>query len=398
MKRKKLSVVALLFMSISLCSFLQLEPIAPTPPMGWMSWNPFIDKISEQVIMEVADSMVSTGLRDAGYTIIQLDDGWMARERDENGCQFADTIKFPHGMKYLADYLHSKGLKFGVYSSCGVNTCEGYPGSFGNEEVDAHNYASWGVDYLKYDACGEKKGLSDEFLQTKMSNALKATGKSILFNICIFYSETTHLWGVNIADVWRTGGDIVKNINQNPEVTYNNWYGNLNQVVGKESYAGKGHWNDPDNLIIGFPRNNKQTLEEQKAQFCFWSLIAAPLIIGADVRKLTAEEKSIYLNKEVIAINQDKNSKQGYRVVQTSAYEIWVKPMDDGSKTVILFNKENAEKQITLNFSDIGLIGSAKIRDVWNHANLGRFKKSFSANVPVHGVVMIRLMSSAVKN
>lgn len=342
--------------------------------------------------METADALVSTGLRDAGYTIVQLDDGWMAKKRDEQGRISADKERFPRGMRFLADYLHTRGLKLGVYSSAGATTCAGYPGSYNHEELDANTYASWGVDYLKYDACGKKEGHSDKELFTRMGKALLATGRPILFNMCIFYSDTTHLWGTALGNTWRTGGDIVKFIEKNPEVTYKNWYETLQtQVLGKEAYAGPGHWNDPDNLIVDYARNNKQTLEEQRAQFSFWSLLAAPLFLGNDVRNMPAEIKKIITNKEVIAVNQDKAGKQGTRVVLADDYEIWAKPLSNGTKAIILFNKKDMPANIRVNWKDIGMKGKLKVRDLWKQADLGILKNGYSATVPPHGVVMLKV-------
>ncbi len=369
----------------------QPEIIAETPPMGWMSWYTFIDQINEDLIMQIADSMVSKGLVEAGYNIVQLDDGWMAMTRDEKGRQFADKTRFPSGMKALADYLHERGLKLGIYSSSGSQTCAGYPGSYNHEEIDANTYAEWGVDYLKYDACGDREGINDKEIYAKMRNFLNATGRPFLFEICIFYSDTTYLWGGEIANMWRTGGDIVKWIDKNPIVTWENWYENLNQVVGKEAYAGKGHWNDPDNLIIGYPRNNQQTFEEQKAQFSFWSLVAAPLIQSADIRHLTPEIESIILNKEVIAINQDKAGIQGKRIKSENDHELWVKALQDGSKAIILFNKKDTADKVTFDLADINETGTFKVRDLWEHADKGTITDSFSAMAAPHGVVMLKL-------
>ncbi|MDB5158546.1 MAG: glycoside hydrolase family 27 protein [Mucilaginibacter sp.] len=387
-------IIALAFIaSICFAAKAQDKLITSTPPMGWMSWFPFIDKINEKKIMEVADAMVKSGLRDAGYKLLQLDDGWMAAKRDKEGRQYADTSRFPHGMKYLADYLHARGLKIGIYSSSGTQTCAGYPGSYNHEELDAKTYASWGIDYLKYDACGEKENHTDRELHTRMSKALKATGRPIMFEICIFSSGDTHLWGAEIADMWRTGGDIVKFIERTPEVTYKNWYENLNQVVGKENYAGNGHWNDPDNLIVDYPRNNKQTYEEQKAQFSLWSVVSAPLILGNDVRNMSEATKQILLNKEIIAVDQDKATKPGSRVISDDQKEIWVKSLNDGSKAVVIFNKQDTEATLSLNFKDINAIKKAKIRDLWSHSDKGTFTDAYSAKIAPHGVAMIKLIA-----
>jgi alpha-galactosidase len=385
-------VIALIINSSCVSLYAQNNDLALTPPMGWSSWYPFVDTINEKKIMETADAIVSSGLRDAGYTILQLDDGWMAKVRDEKGRQFADKTKFPRGMKFLADYLHERGLKLGIYSSAGATTCAGYPGSYNHEELDAKTYADWGIDYLKYDACGKKEGHSDKELFTRMGNALKKTGRPIIFNLCIFYSDTTHLWGATLGNTWRTGGDIVKFIEKNPEVTYDNWYSTLQtQVLGKEKYAGPGHWNDPDNLIIGYARNNRQTLAEQQAQFSFWVLLSAPLFLGNDVRYMPDEIKKIITNPEVIAVNQDKEGRQGTRIISEDNYEVWMKPLSDGAKAVVIFNKTNSTAKIKLNRTDVDMQGKLKVRDLLKHANKGSFKKHFSAAVPPHGVVMIKV-------
>lgn len=388
---KKTAIALTLLCALSLSTQAQRKAITTTPPMGWMSWFPFIDKIDEKKIMEVADAMVSSGLRDAGYKLVQLDDGWMAAKRDKEGRQYADTSRFPHGMKFLADYLHKRGLKIGIYSSNGSQTCAGYPGSYNHEETDAKTYAAWGIDYLKYDACGEKEKHSDRELHTRMSNALQATGRPIMFEICIFSSGKTHLWGAEIADMWRTGGDIVKFIERTPEVTYKNWRENLEQVVGKENYAGNGHWNDPDNLIVDYPRNNKQTYDEQKAQFSLWAVVSAPLILGNDVRNMSADTKKIILNKEIIAVDQDKATKPGSRVFADEQKEIWVKQLNDGSKAVVVYNKQDAPATLSVDFKEIGIGPKAKVRDLWEHANKGTATNTYSAQTAAHGVIMIKL-------
>ncbi len=370
----------------------QSNNLAQTPPMGWMSWYTFIDNINEELIMEVADAMVSSGLRDAGYDMIQLDDGWMAMSRDENGCMFANKTRFPNGLKFLGDYLHERGLKFGIYASSGHETCEGYPGSYNHEEIDANTFAKWGVDYLKYDACGDREGLIDKVLYKKMSDALIATGRPILYEICIYYSKETHLWGGEYGNMWRTGGDIVSWIKTTtPPVTYKNWYANLQQVIGKSNYAGSGHWNDPDNLIVGYPRNNQQTFEEQKAQFSFWSLISAPLMLSVDVRKMSPEIKSILLNQEVIAINQDKAGIQGNRIKSDDKHEVWIKKLEDGSKAFILFNKQDVSSKLNFNISDLKMNGNLIFRDLWAHKNIKLDSNLFTPVVAPHGVVMIKV-------
>ncbi len=361
------------------------------PLMGWSSWYPFIDRINEKMIMETADSIVSKGLREKGYTILQLDDGWMADHRDSKGRQYANKERFPRGMKFLADYLHERGLKLGLYSSSGALTCAGYPGSYNHEEIDAVTYAEWGVDYLKYDACGDKGGNKDPYLFNKMHQALKNSGRNIIFNICIFYSDTTHKWGNKIGDTWRTGGDIVKHIDQYPKVTYQNWYENLQQVIGKENYAGNGHWNDPDNLIVGYNKNNQQTLEEQKAQFSFWSMVNAPLFLGNDVRNISKEIFDILTHDEVIAINQDKAGIQGKRVLINDNHEIWLKPLSNNNQAILIFNRKNEENVIGLDFKNLGLNDRYKIRDCWKRKDLGISGAKLSLKLTGHEAIILKL-------
>jgi len=368
-------------------------PIAQTPPMGWSSWYAFVDTINEQKIKETADALVRSGLRDCGYRILQLDDGWMAKQRDAQGRQYADTSRFPHGLKYLADYLHARGLFLGIYSSAGATTCAGYPGSYGHEEQDARNYAAWGIDYLKYDACGEKEKHSDKELFAKMSTALKATGRPILFNLCIFYSKDTHTWGAALGNTWRTGEDIVQFIEKNPKVSWQNWNKTLHtQVLGKEAYAGPGHWNDPDNLIVGYARNNEQSIEEQKAQFSFWALLAAPLFLGNDVRNMSPAIKTILSNKEVIAVNQDSLGKQGTRLKQEKDYELWAKELSGNAKAVVIFNTTDSSITVPVTRALTGATAKdAVVRDLWQHRRLKIGKKSMIVQLQPHAVVMYKV-------
>lgn len=393
MKKWRLILATAVLSVICSGAFAQLPtPIAQTPPMGWSSWYAFVDTINERKIMETADALVSSGLRDCGYRILQLDDGWMARQRDEQGRQYADSSRFPHGLKYLADYLHARGLFLGVYSSAGATTCAGYPGSYGHEEQDARNYAYWGIDYLKYDACGEKEKHSDKELFAKMSRALKATGRPILFNLCIFYGKDTHTWGASLGNTWRTGEDIVQFIEKNPKVTWQNWNKTLHtQVLGKEAYAGPGHWNDPDNLIVGYARNNEQTIDEQKAQFSFWSLLAAPLFLGNDVRRMSDPIKAILTNREVIAINQDASGKQGTRIRQEKDYELWSKQLSGDAEAIIVFNTSDSPISVRVSKELLGVKGKKTVvRDLWQHQNIKLGNRPFKIQLAPHAVLMYK--------
>lgn len=388
---KKACLLLFAFSVINADCFSQVRSaLAQTPPMGWSSWYPFVDTINEQKILETADALVRSGLRDCGYTILQLDDGWMADERDANGHQYANKDRFPHGLKYLADYLHERKLKLGIYSSAGEKTCAGYPGSFGHEEEDAKTWAAWGIDYLKYDACGNKDGKSDQELFHKMAAALRSTGRPIIFNICIFYSDSTHRWAQDIGNSWRTGGDIVKHIERNPEVSYLNWYETLQtQVLGKEAAAGPGHWNDPDNLIIGYARNNQQTLAEQQAQMSFWSLLSAPLVLGNDVRQLDPNIKAIISNPAVIAVDQDPLGKQGTRILNSDSLELWTKEVMNGD-VFLLFNKKNQAIDIDLPVSELKMPMNFRATNLWSNEKM-RIHKRLKRNLDPHAVLMIRV-------
>ncbi|MDE3248760.1 MAG: glycoside hydrolase family 27 protein, partial [Bacteroidota bacterium] len=267
------------------------------------------------------------------------------------------------------------------------------PGSYGHEEQDARNYAAWGIDYLKYDACGEKEKHSDKELFAKMSTALKATGRPILFNLCIFYSKDTHTWGAALGNAWRTGEDIVQFIEKNPKVSWQNWNKTLHtQVLGKEAYAGPGHWNDPDNLIVGYARNNEQSIEEQKAQFSFWALLAAPLFLGNDVRNMSPAIKTILSNKEVIAVNQDSLGKQGTRLKQEKDYELWAKELSGNAKAVVIFNTTDSSITVPVTRALTGATAKdAVVRDLWQHRRLKIGKKSMNVQLQPHAVVMYKV-------
>jgi alpha-galactosidase len=301
-------------------------------------------------------------------------------------------------MKYLADYIHAKGMKIGIYSSAGKTTCAGYPASFGREQIDAIHYAEWGIDYLKYDGCGEKEGVDDITLYRRMRDALKGTGRPILYNICRFYAGDSHLWGDTVGNMWRTGGDIVTYIGQNPAVTWKNWFDVLTgQLLGKERFAGPGHWNDPDNVIVGYPRNNLQSMAEQRSQFSIWAIEAAPLILACDVRKVGPDIKTILLNRDVIAVNQDSLGRAGSRVRfdQTGGRKvhIFVKQMKDSSRAVVLFNENQSTSAATLTWKDLGWSAGAvaDVRDLWKHEAMGPAKDSITVSVAGHDAIMLRL-------
>jgi alpha-galactosidase len=377
------SVARQLVFLCSLTSTLSLvaqDKIAATPPMGWNSWNHFAERVDDTTIRATADALVSTGLRDAGYIYLNIDDTW-AGKRDANGVIHPNE-KFPD-MKALADYVHSKGLKLGIYSGPGPKTCAGYEGSLGHEEQDAQTYAQWGIDYLKYDWCQPPPQRVDDMKNayTKMHEALVKNGRPIVLSLCQYGWHKVWEWGPSVGgNLWRTTGDITDRYNAMAEIGFNQ--------NGLEKFAGPGHWNDPDMLEVG---NGGMNEDEYRTHFSLWAMLAAPLIMGNDLTRMTPYTVEILTNREVIAVDQDPLGKQGFRVAQEGPFEVWMKPMSDGSKVVGLFNRQRTAEQITANFAAIGIHGEATVRDLWLKKDAGTFKNSYSSYVPPHGVVLVRI-------
>lgn len=363
-----------------------IDDVAQTPPMGWNSWNKFGCNVSEDLVKGMADSMVSTGMRDAGYVYLVIDDCWQI-DRDGQGNILADPKRFPSGMKALADYVHSKGLKFGLYSDAGTLTCQKRPGSRGYEFQDARQYAAWGVDYLKYDWCSTSTQ-NGPASYSIMRDALGKAGRPIVFSICEWGTAKPWLWAKGVGNLWRTTGDI-----QDCWDCKRDWGGMgvvhiLDLQVGLESYAGPGHWNDPDMLEVG---NGGMTPTEYRAHFSLWCLLAAPLMAGNDLRTMSPEISAILLNKEVIAVNQDVLALQGRRIKREGDREVWARQLKDGSRAVILFNRGSQETDVSVTWNDIGYPEhlTANVRDLWAHKEIGKVTGNYTAKVPRHGVVMI---------
>src|SRR5512133_155985 len=388
---KKLFLVAVLLIGSSL--FAQ-DQLAATPPMGWNTWNKFGCNVSETLIKGAADSMVSSGMKDAGYQYIVIDDCWQV-SRDKDGNIQPDLKTFPNGIKPVADYVHSKGLKFGIYSDAGTKTCSGRPGSRGYEFQDERQYAAWGVDYLKYDWCSTttQDGPSRYSI---MREALNASGRPIVLSICEWGTNKPWLWAKSIGgNLWRTTGDI-----------QDRWGGKqkwpdgsccalgmtdiVDLQVGLESFAGPGHWNDPDMLEVG---NGGMTTTEYRSHFSLWAMLAAPLMAGNDLGKMSPEIKEILTNKEVIAIDQDPLGMAGRRVIKDGDLEVWSRPLKDGSRAVILFNRGAEEKEIAVQWTDLGypVHLAAQVRDLWQHKDLGRVSGKFAARVGSHDVMMVKI-------
>jgi alpha-galactosidase len=363
--------------------------LARTPPMGWNSWNNFGCKnINEKLVREIADAMVSSGMKDAGYEYVVIDDCWQV-SRDEAGNIIPEAAKFPSGMKALADYIHSKGLKFGIYSDGGTRTCANRPGSRGYEFQDARQYAAWGVDYLKYDWCNHGTQNS-EAAYSLMRDALKKAGRPIVFSICEWGSTKPWLWAGEVGNLWRTTGDITDCWDCKRDWGGAGFIRILDLQNGLESYAGPGHWNDPDMLEVG---NGGLNAIESRAHFSLWAILAAPLMAGNDIRTMTPEIKAILTNKEVIAIDQDPLGRQGRKVRDDGDFEVWSKELADGSRAVALLNRSAAGKEMTIAWHDIGYPDriAAAVRDLWAGKELGKRTGAFSAAVPSHGVVMVRV-------
>ncbi len=357
--------------------------LAKTPPMGWNSWNLFAEKVDDQTVRTMADAMVSSGMKDAGYVYINIDDTWEGT-RDANGV-LGTNHKFPD-MKALADYVHSKGLKIGIYSSPGPRTCGGYPASYGHEEQDAKMFAAWGIDYLKYDWCSAGSIYKNEQLQAvyqKMGDALHAAGRPIVYSLCEYGLAGVEKWGPAVGgNVWRTTGDI--------RDEWDSMRDNIEKQVPTAAYAGPGHWNDPDMLEIG---NGHMTDDEYRTHMSLWALTAAPLLAGNDIRKMSDTTKSILLNKEVIAVNQDPLGKQA-SPVKNGKLETWVKPLKDGSVAVGVVNLDTAPGNAAVKASDLGLKGAVRSgRDLWAHKDV-QFKDGvYSAQLPAHGILMLKVSS-----
>ncbi|MEO5775102.1 MAG: glycoside hydrolase family 27 protein [Sphingomicrobium sp.] len=367
--------------------------LAQTPPMGWNSWNKFACNITEQTLRATADAMVSSGMKDAGYEFLVVDDCWHG-PRDANGFITADPLKFPSGIKVIADYVHSKGLKFGIYSDAGRQTCGGRPGSQGHEYQDALTYARWGVDYLKYDWCDTGSRNAEEAYAV-MSDALRSTGRPIVFSLCEWGNNKPWLWARNTGNLWRTTGDIWDSFNKQDDK--HSWANPMLKIVDLNEplwpFAGPGHWNDPDMLEIG---NGGMTPAEYRAHFSLWAIMAAPLMAGNDIANMDESTRSILLNKDVIAVDQDKLGVQGRRVVKDGDKEVWVKPLASGEWAVLLFNRGEAPVTIEATTEQIGMSPIVaglrpRVRDLWKHKDLGPWKLGLSANVAPHDVAMFRI-------
>lgn len=442
MKTRWLTAVMGLLLSMSAWSLD--NGLARTPPMGWNSWNNFECNVSEDLIKGMADAMVASGMKDAGYDYVVIDDCWQV-SRDSDGNIVADPQRFPSGMKALADYIHGKGLKFGLYSDAGEYTCQRRPGSKGHERQDAKRYAEWGVDYVKYDWC-YSEGLNQQEAYTRMRDAIAASGRPMVLSICEWGTSKPWTWAQSVGNLWRTTGDITDawsstgrqmgpppdaanagvmpggpeggaaagmgpggvppnrppvmlgqapagtpSMNQpvNMPAMGQGFLQILDQQAALATQAGPGHWNDPDMLEVG---NGGLSDNESRAHFSLWAMLSAPLIAGNDLRTMTPEIKTILTNREIIALNQDPLGYQARRLKRDGNVDVWVKKLADGSTAVALLNRGDTESEGRITWSELGMSDDTKsVRDLWQHQSLGKLKEKFTTRIPARAVVMVKI-------
>jgi alpha-galactosidase len=399
-------VLLVFLVSLSLVMHAQkFDGLALTPPMGWNSWNTFKTNISEKLVKEMADAMVASGMKEAGYSYIVLDDGWMAKERNKNGDLVPDPQKFPNGLKEVIDYVHSKGLQFGLYNCAGTQTCGGYPGSRGYEYQDARLYASLEVDYLKYDWCNTEGITAKEAYRT-MSKALKMAARPIVFSLCEWGDNQPWIWGKDIGHLWRISGDIYHCFDCVVDHG-GNWkdWGVIYIIDMRKNirqYSGPGHWNDFDMMEVG----NGMTVSEDRAHFSLWCMLASPLIAGNDFRNMTKETVATLTDKECIAIDQDPLGIQAYLYQQKDSVDTWIKPLANNEVAVCFLNRSKKPVVATFDFSQKPVIDTVSktsinfnkttftIRDVWMKKEAGTTKKAWSGVVQAHDVVLLRLRAA----
>ena len=370
--------------------------LAMTPPMGWNSWNKFGCDINEQTIRETADAMAANGMRDAGYRYLVIDDCWQIG-RDSSGNIIADPKRFPSGMKSLGDYIHSKGLKFGIYSDAGTATCQGRPGSRGYEFQDARTYASWGADYLKYDWCNHGKQ-NPESSYITMRDALYKAGRPVVFSICEWGVSKPWEWASDIGHLWRSTEDIINCFD-----CKNYWGGNgvlqiIDLFTDIGQYTGPGHWNDADMLEIG---NGVLTPSEERLHLSMWSMFSSPLMAGNDLRKMGKETLEILTNKEVLSIDQDKLGISATRWMKFGDLEIWFKPLEGGAYAFCFINRGpqtlNFEQDLKTTIKKFTVDGSFAIRDLWKHQDAGSSKDNVKGTLAPHDVLMIKLTPTSAR-
>ncbi|MDQ2720884.1 MAG: glycoside hydrolase family 27 protein [Bacteroidota bacterium] len=397
MNKKIFTIFFFAFLLTNLAVYSQVKSsggnlLAPAPPMGWMTWNYFGTDINENIIHEMADAMVDNGMVKAGYDHIMIDDGWQGGRDNKNNI-IPDPKKFPSGIKALADYVHSKGIKLGIYSDAAQLTCANYTASLGFEEQDAKTFAGWGIDYLKYDYCHAPEDSNTAKIRyKKMADALRKSQRDIVFSICEWGGRQPWYWAADAGgQLWRTTGDIMD--------SWQSMMHNYDINAKLENHAGPGYWNDPDMLIVGL-RGNKGPSSggggtgcndiEYQSNMSLWAVMSSPLIATNDVRNMNPETKRILLNDEVIAIDQDALGKQGALKIQNEGWNVLVKPLSGGDYAIAILNRANAAQSITINFNDLGLDGTYEIKDLWMHKIIGK-GRTWKGNVQSHETKLFRL-------
>jgi len=392
----KVSMMRLMLVALTFtCMFpgdpvlAQQETLAARPPMGWNSWNHFKNKVDDAAVRAQAEAMISSGMRDAGYTYINIDDTWESG-RDAQG-NIQTNSKFPD-MKALADFVHSKGLKLGIYSSPGPKTCAKFEGSYGHELQDARTYAAWGIDYLKYDLCGLRDQMNaaptpeaahqimvDAY--KKMHDALLSTGRPIVFSLCQYGNDAVWEWGTSVGgNLWRTTGDISDKYSSMSDIGFGQ--------AGLARFAGPGHWNDPDMLEVG---NGGMNADEYRTHMSLWAILAAPLLAGNDLSTMTPETVALLTNRDVIAVDQDSAGKEGDRVSAEGPIEVWARTLADGSKAVGIFNRHQLPLMAHVDLRTLGFAHGAKARDLWLKKDLGTIDSPYTVEIPAHGVLFLKL-------
>ncbi|HZT03215.1 MAG TPA: glycoside hydrolase family 27 protein [Steroidobacteraceae bacterium] len=395
-RKTRMAIAAMMLWMLAFTPAYALDNgLARTPPMGWNSWNSFHCDVSAKLVEATADAMVTSGMKAAGYVYVNIDDCWLLKKRGPRGDLVPDPRKFPRGIEAVAAYVHRKGLKLGIYESAGTTTCAGYPGSIGHEKQDAAQFARWGVDYLKYDNCGDYRG--ETYLQryTAMRDAISDSGRPMVYSLCEWGNEAPWNWAQPVGNLWRTTQDITPRWKTDqPDNAYPRGIMDIaDQQAALSAASHPGAWNDPDMLEVG---NGYLTADESRAHFSLWALLNAPLIAGNDLRTMSKEVRDILTNREVIAVDQDWGGRQGYRVRDAGKTQVWVKPMSDGSVAVILLNPGRGPVDIEATAQEIGLkhADDYAVRNLWQHTDSvshGRIE----ANVATHSVAMFRVWAGS---
>ncbi len=357
------------------------DGLAPTPPMGWNSWNRFGPFISESLVLETADALIASGMREAGYRYVVIDDAWQESARDDEGDLVENRWAFPNGMARLADEIHRRGLRFGLYTCAGSRTCQGYPASRGSEARDARRFAAWGVDFVKVDWCNTE-GLEAPATYRTWSQAIRGTGRPMVLSICEWGRQRPWEWAPGLGHLWRTSPDIAD--------TWESVVGTLDRQVELHRFAGPDHWNDPDMLEVG---NGGMTDVEYRAHFSLWAMLAAPLMAGNDVRAMAESTRAILAAPEVIAVDQDPLGRQARRVRIEGACELWARELADGSRAVLLLNRGGAPARAALTWDEAGLdpLAPMTVRDLWQRADVGKRDEGYDATLAAHAALLLKI-------